>query len=168
MRPAFWLLAGLVLVLDQFTKYLVEHNLPLNGPSAPFLPGVMVLTHVHNPGVAFGQFRNGGPLLVLTALVAAGGIVWYRWKLGKQGLPVPWLLEFGLALPLGGAVGNMLDRIRLGKVVDFFDLGWFPVFNVADSAITVGAVALLIFYLILAPADPRPAVIAPVSEEAGA
>lgn len=156
MRAAFWIIAGLVVIADQLTKHWVERFLPLNGPSVPFIPGFMVLTHVHNPGVAFSQFRNGGPLLILTAAGAAVGLTWFRFKLARGPRPISWLLEFGLALPLGGAVGNMLDRIRLGKVVDFLDLGWFPIFNVADSAITVGAIALIAASLFLS-SDRRPA-----------
>ncbi|HTE19221.1 MAG TPA: signal peptidase II, partial [Armatimonadota bacterium] len=142
MRSRFWLLAAVVVLLDQWTKHLVERFLPLDGIPVPLLPGVVWLAHVHNPGMAFGQLRGAGPLLIVAAVAAVVFIVVYRARLLRGGERMHPVLAVGLALPLGGAVGNMLDRIRLGKVVDFIYLGWFPVFNVADSAITVGAVAL--------------------------
>lgn len=162
VRYGFWIIAVLVVALDQWTKYLVQANLPLNGPSTPVIPGALWLTHVHNPGVAFGQFAGGGPLLIFTAAVAAVAIIVYHQRLlARQGSLHP-VLVFGLALPLGGAVGNMIDRIRLGVVVDFLDLGWWPVFNVADSAITVGAGCLIAYFLFIqrdgeeTPVEPAP------------
>jgi signal peptidase II len=146
VRIAFWIIAVAVVVLDQWTKFLVQTHLPLNGPSVPLVPGVLVLTHVHNPGVAFGQLRGAGPVLVIAALLAMGAILVYWTRLLRSGTTTPALLTAGLALPLGGAVGNMIDRVRIGKVVDFFDLGWFPIFNVADSAITIGAAALVLYF----------------------
>jgi len=156
-RHAFWLIAGGVVLLDQVVKAAVQVLLPYGQP-LPIIPGVLWFTHVHNPGVAFGQLAGGGPLLVALALGAAAFILTYRARLlcgGELGR----VLTFGLALPLGGAVGNALDRIRLGKVVDFLDLGWFPVFNVADSAITIGAALLVVHFLFLARepvASPEP------------
>ena len=152
MRSRFWLLAAVVVLLDQWTKHLVERYLPLDGAPVPLVPGAVWLAHVHNPGMAFGQLRGAGPLLIVAAVAAVACIVLYRARLLHRGEPLHPLLVLGLSLPLGGAVGNMLDRIRLGKVVDFISLGWFPVFNVADSAITVGAVALVVYFLFLCPA----------------
>lgn len=151
-RVHFWTAALGVVALDQLTKFWVERALPLNGDGIP-LPLGVTLRHVHNPGVAFGQLSQAGPLLIVAALLAAAGILAYRVRLSRLGGPVHPLLNIGLALPWGGAVGNLVDRLRLGKVVDFFDLGWFPVFNLADSAITVGAVLLGVFFLFLAPRD---------------
>jgi signal peptidase II len=160
VRYGFWIIAALVVLLDQWTKHLALTMLPLHGPSVPVIPGVVALTRVHNSGVAFGQLRGAGPLLVMAALVAAVCILVYRARLLRNGGVHP-LLAVGLALPLGGALGNMIDRIRLGTVVDFIDLGWWPVFNVADSAITIGAIALLIYFLFIqrpeaeTPTEPR-------------
>jgi signal peptidase II len=140
------LVSGSVLLLDLITKALVLARLPL-GKSVPVIPGFFDITHVHNPGGAFG-FLAGmsaevrGWLFIAVALLAAALIVYFYW----QTTPGQRLLAFGLALVFGGAVGNLVDRIRFGVVVDFLDvyvgeLHW-PAFNVADSAITIG---MLIF-----------------------
>ena len=136
------LVAGAVLVLDQTTKALVLKHLPLGG-SIPVIPGFFDLTHVHNPGGAFGflsgmsaEFR--GLLFVAVSLLAVGLILYFYWQTPVRQR----FLAVGLSLIFGGAVGNLVDRIRFGIVVDFLDLyagelHW-PAFNVADSAITVG------------------------------
>jgi len=136
------LVAGAVLVLDQATKALVLKHLPL-GESLPVIPGFFDLTHVHNPGGAFGflsgmsaEFR--GLLFVAVSLLAVALILYFYWQTPVRQR----LLAVGLSLIFGGAVGNLVDRIRFGIVVDFLDLyagelHW-PAFNVADSAITVG------------------------------
>jgi signal peptidase II len=136
--------AGAVLILDQASKALVLTHLPLGG-SLPVIPGFFDLTHVHNPGGAFG-FLSGmsadirGLLFVAVSLLAAGLILYFYWQ-----TPVDQrVLAVGISLLFGGAIGNLVDRIRFGIVVDFLDLyagdlHW-PAFNVADSAITVGVV----------------------------
>ncbi len=136
--------AGAVLILDQASKALVLAYLPLGG-SLPVIPGFFDLTHVHNPGGAFG-FLSGmsadirGLLFVAVSLLAAGLILYFYWQ-----TPVDQrVLAVGISLLFGGAIGNLVDRIRFGIVVDFLDLyagdlHW-PAFNVADSAITVGVV----------------------------
>jgi signal peptidase II len=136
------LVAGAVLVLDQITKALVLNHLPLGG-SIPVIPGFFDLTHVHNPGGAFGflsgmsaEFR--GLLFIAVSLLAVGLILYFYWQTPVRQR----LLAVGLSLIFGGAVGNLVDRVRFGIVVDFLDLyigelHW-PAFNVADSAITVG------------------------------
>jgi signal peptidase II len=134
--------AGAVLVLDQVTKALVLTHLPLGG-SIPVIPGLFDLTHVHNPGGAFG-FLSGlsaevrSLLFVAVSLLAAGLILYFYWQTPVRQR----FLALGLCLLFGGALGNLVDRIRFGVVVDFLDLyvgdlHW-PAFNVADSAITVG------------------------------
>ena len=134
--------AGAVLILDQVTKALILAHLSLGG-SIAVIPGFFDLTHVHNPGGAFGFLAGMSAevrslLFVAVSLVAAGLILYFYWQtpLGQR------FLSFGLALIFGGAVGNLVDRIRFGIVVDFLDvyagtLHW-PAFNVADSAITIG------------------------------
>jgi signal peptidase II len=159
----FWWVAAAVVVLDQFTKYLVQAALPLYGPSVPVFPGVF-LTHVQNSGVAFGQFHNAGPVLVVAAAVAAASIVGYRAHLLRRGARLHPLLILGLALPLGGAVGNLIDRVRLGQVVDFVDLRWWPIFNLADSAITLGALSLVMFFLLVNRPEEAPAGLGQVCE----
>lgn len=146
-----------VVALDQVTKYLVETRLPLYGPSTPVIPGILVLTRCYNTGVAFGQLKGGGVLLIGIAIAAVLVLLTLVARLARdrsQALLIHWI---GLALPIGGAVGNLIDRVRIGKVIDFFDFGWFPVFNVADSAITVGAVLLVTYFTFFQHATNQPA-----------
>lgn len=146
MRYAYWLIAITVVVLDQYTKHLVQASLPIH-VSVPVIPGVVGFTHTYNRGVAFGQFAGGGPwILVALALAAVIGIIAYRARLLRTGAPMHPVLLLGLALPTGGALGNVIDRIRLGQVIDFIDFGWWPIFNVADTAISLGAVALVVYF----------------------
>jgi signal peptidase II len=147
VRYGFWIVAAVVVALDQWTKFLVQANLPLGAYPRPLIPGFLYLSHVHNTGVAFGQFSGAGVVLILAAAAAVVAIVLYRSRLLREHGALHPLLWIGLALPLGGAIGNMIDRMRIGRVVDFLDLRWFPVFNVADSGITVGAVLLMIYFL---------------------
>jgi signal peptidase II len=148
-----WTIASLVL-LDQLTKALVVRAIPLH-ESVQVVPGLLDLTHVRNTGAAFGfmnavDFPYKTTVITIAAVVALCGIAIYASHVGGETR----LGRAGLALVLGGAMGNLVDRVRLGYVVDFVDAhyaGWhFWAFNVADSAITVGA-ALLIFDLIRAP-----------------
>ena len=136
------MVAGAVLVADQATKALVLARLPLGG-AFTVVPGFFDITHVHNPGGAFGFLAGMGPglraflFIGVTVLVAAMILYLYRQTPGGQRL-----LLTGLALVFGGALGNLVDRVRFGVVVDFLDvyvgdLHW-PAFNIADSAITVG------------------------------
>lgn len=137
-----------VLALDQWSKWLVERHLPLHA-AEPVIPGVFYLTHVRNTGVAFGLFAEhgggGGMLaLVLLGFAALAVVGVYFWKTPRESR----LLLASLALVLGGAVGNLLDRIAAGAVTDFLGvfLGSYrwPDFNVADSAISVGLTLLLL------------------------
>lgn len=162
-RPAFFSLAVLVLVIDQITKHSAEGAFAL-GQSRDLLPGYVSLTLVHNTGGAFGILPTGTLGLAFAALVAAAAILVF---VVRARMPLPRLLGVALALPLGGSLGNLLDRVRLRYVVDFFDVHWgphsFPVFNVADSAICIG-VALLAWYFWRQPAGDKPAPV-PVREE---
>ena len=151
MRYSFWIIAAAVVLLDQWTKDLVWHTFPEGSASVALVPDLIYLTHVHNPGVAFGQLAGAGPVLVAAAALAVTCILVYRLRLLRAPEPPHALQVLGLALPLGGAIGNMIDRIKIGKVVDFIDLRWFPVFNIADTAITVGALALVFFFLFVSP-----------------
>jgi signal peptidase II len=147
-KPRFLLLSLLVLVLDQWTKWLVEMHLPYPS-SNEIIPGVFHLSHLRNTGVAFGMLDALGPAfsrwgLSLLALGAIGLVTWLF-----RGAPeTSTRLLLSLSLVLGGAFGNLLDRVFQGSVTDF--LGVFigsyrwPDFNVADSAISVGLVLLMI------------------------
>lgn len=145
-----WIVALVVLVLDRYTKVLVLNNLEIGSWKA-LIPGV-ALTHVHNRGIAFSLFAEGGPFsrVILHAVILTA-VVLIAWMLVRQPHQRLWAkLAFGLIL--GGAIGNLVDRILYGWVVDFIHIwvrtstgSWsWPDFNIADSAITVGAVLLVI------------------------
>jgi signal peptidase II len=137
-----------VLVLDQWTKWLVEVHLP-DHAAQPIVPGFFTLIHVRNTGVAFGLFAAQGmtggswllTLLGLAALTAVGVYFWFTPSRDR-------VLLVALALVVGGAVGNLLDRVLAGAVTDFIDvyLGshHWPAFNVADSAISIGIALMAI------------------------
>lgn len=153
----FFLLAGAVFALDQFTKLIVEAFLP-EGSSRAIIPGVLMLTHIRNPGTAFGLMRESGPLLTVITVGAVIFIVSYWCLTHRQAAPPNLLLAWGLALPLGGAAGNLVDRVRLGHVIDFIDFRVWPVFNVADSAITLGACLVAYYFFFVQDAHaPRTA-----------
>ncbi len=141
-----WLaIAAVVVVLDQATKLLVLSRFALN--ESLRVTGFFDLVLVYNKGAAFSFLAGADgwqtPLLVVIALGAIAIVSWMLWR-----HPSRVLLNSGLALILGGAVGNLIDRIAYGKVVDFLlfhAYGWtYPAFNLADSAITVGAAILII------------------------
>ncbi len=141
--------AALVLALDQVSKWLVVSHLAW-GQSVPE-EGIFRFTYVRNTGGAFGLFPNQNAALIGTAIVGAFALaVLYRYR-GSQSL----LLRLVSGMQLGGALGNLADRVRLGYVVDFFDWGFWPVFNVADSSITVSLI-LLAAYLGLRGGSRRP------------
>ena len=141
-------IAVLIVIVDQITKAIVRSQFALH-EGTTVIPGFFDLTRVHNSGAAFGML-NGVEFPYKTAVlsvVAAGALV----GLGvfAAGLPAAqWLSRWGIALILGGAAGNLIDRITLGYVTDFVDLYWqgwhFWAFNVADAAITVGVTLMLL------------------------
>jgi signal peptidase II len=145
------MIAGTVCIVDQLVKALIVSTVPVY-QTISVIPGFFNLTHIYNPGGAFG-FLSGSPselrhLFFVIASVVAMGLILF---LFAKTPPGHGLLEFGLSLIMGGAVGNILDRIRIGKVIDFLDIyvkdiHW-PAFNVADSAITVG-IGLFIYHLL--------------------
>lgn len=110
----------------------------------PLIPNVFHLTLIQNPGVAFGLFREHGGLLFALITLSVLGLLWWTHTFR----PDHGLGEFALAFVLGGAVGNWIDRVRWGAVIDFLDFRVWPVFNLADSAITVG-VGLYLFSFLL-------------------
>ncbi len=129
-------LSIVVLLLDQATKALALTFLS-ESQSVQIIPGIFHLTLLHNPGVAFGLLR-GQSLLIL--LGTAGILLLLLWTVFRQGHGARWASRISLGLILGGAGGNLIDRIRFGGVVDFLDFRIWPIFNGADSCITVGAI----------------------------
>jgi signal peptidase II len=141
----FLAIAALVVILDQVTKRLAEDRLERTGLRSvpvPFTGDLLRLTYVQNRGAAFGLLQDQTLFFVLVGLVVIGVIAASYRYLPRSSL----LLQVALGLQLGGAIGNLIDRVRQTYVVDFVDFGyrsnWWPVFNVADSAIVIG-VALL-------------------------
>ena len=133
-----WAAVALLLLGDQWTKQLVVAAFA-PGQSRPVLAPLLRLTYVQNTGAAFGVLRGQQWFFVLLSL---GVIGWLARELWARRHPAPVL--WGCTLVLGGAAGNLIDRVRLGYVVDFLQLPLWPVFNVADSAITIGVGLLLL------------------------
>ena len=133
----------LVLVLDQLTKFLVTQRLALHD-SIPILKGIFSITLIHNRGAAFGILKNQFYLFLCVSIVTIILIYFVlKHKSSSQ------LYSFSLSLILGGALGNLIDRVFFGYVVDFLDFHIWPVFNIADSAITSGT--LILGWLIFKP-----------------
>jgi len=138
------IVAALVIAIDQLSKYVVVTALPLGGAWSPF-PGespVFQIIYATNRGVTFGLFKDLGPVFSVIALIVAGVIIVYSRKLRND----QWLTCVSLGLMLGGAIGNVIDRIRLGHVIDFIDVGigttrWYTS-NLADVAIVLGVILL--------------------------
>lgn len=122
-----------VFALDFATKLVVKRYM-VPGETIPIIPGVFNLTHVRNPGAAFGLLANRTTFFVVITVLVIALILYYS----KQIAGAKTLVSVSLGLQLGGAVGNLLDRVRFGVVTDFFDFHYWPVFNIADSAIVVG------------------------------
>lgn len=131
-----------VVSLDQLSKYLIRANMEM-GQSIP-REGPVGLHYTTNTGGAFGLFANQAFLLSMAAVIGIAVLVLYLRYLPPRST----LLKVGLGLDLGGAIGNLIDRLRLGEVTDFIDIGAWPVFNLADSAIVVGTF-LIVFCLLL-------------------
>jgi len=139
--PRATIAAALVVVaLDQASKALVRRALPLGAewPPGGVLGGWFAIHHVANTGMAFGLARGSGPLLLVVALAVAGGLLTWAARVPAAERT----LQLGLGLVVGGALGNVIDRLHLGHVVDFLDARIWPVFNLADSAISIGVVIL--------------------------
>ncbi len=133
-------LALTIAVLDQSVKAWASARLRFMD-TLPVIPNVFHLTYTENRGMAFSLLTGQRALLVAAAILVVGGIMWAQRRIGSR---VPTLLCWSLALALGGALGNLIDRARLGYVVDLFDarIIHFPIFNVADTAITFGVLLL--------------------------
>ena len=135
-------LAGLtalaVIALDQLTKSIARSSIDGSG-SKDLLGGFVKIVDVRNSGVAFGQLSGGGIIVAVVVAGAVAALLWYF--LSHLETPLIWLAT---GLVIGGAVGNVIDRVRAGAVTDFIKLPHWPAFNVADAAITVGVVALVL------------------------
>jgi len=139
----FLVLLALPLIgLDQYTKWLVRSNLAIGETWVPWiwLKPYARIVHWHNTGVAFGMFQNASIVIaILSSLVVMAILVIFP-KLERE----DWTLRLALTLQFTGAVGNLIDRFTIGYVTDFISIGTFPVFNVADSCITIGTIVLIV------------------------
>ncbi|HEY8148529.1 MAG TPA: signal peptidase II [Vicinamibacteria bacterium] len=153
-RSAYLWIAGVIVALDQVTKALVDDFMTLH-ESRTIVEGLVRLTYVQNRGAAFGILSEAGLpyqslMFSVVSLLALLAIALYAWRMPVQSR----LPQTALAMVMGGAVGNLLDRARLGYVIDYVDMYWgphhWPAFNVADSAISVG-VALLVLDILRNP-----------------
>jgi signal peptidase II len=125
-----------IILLDQITKFLAISSLQLNTP-VPLIKNFLNLTLVHNRGAAFGFFQNQLLMFVLISILVIA-FIFHNLKNKKNSV----IFKLSLSLILGGAIGNLIDRLRFGFVIDFLDLRIWPVFNLADSAITIAALLL--------------------------
>jgi signal peptidase II len=151
----YFALTAVLLILDQLTKWWSATTFPLNGEGRYIFLGFH-FTYVQNTGAAFGIFQDGTlPLGILSAVVATALVAY----LIVRGKTTPVLQRYALASILAGAVGNMIDRFRLGYVIDFIHFNVpgfsFPVFNVADSCVVIGAILLILSSFFHTPAKPH-------------
>ena len=137
----FYLITGAVFIFDQISKEFIRLWMPL-GDSWPST-GFLRIVHGTNTGSAFGLFAGFTNLLILASIVGIAAVLYYFYRQGNNAIA----LRISLGLIVGGALGNLFDRVVSGKVVDFISVGWWPSFNIADSAISVG-MFLLIFTMI--------------------
>jgi signal peptidase II len=142
---SLFLVSGIVVALDQWTKWLVREKIPFAQQWLPrgmeWLMPYARFVHWSNTGAAFGMFQNGSLVFTLLAFLVIAVIIYYYPQVESE----DWVLRLALSLQLGGAAGNLISRLTMdGKVTDFLSVGTFPVFNVADSSITIGVLVLLL------------------------
>ncbi len=129
----------LIVLIDRITKMFFS-DLLSHGESLPIIRNVLHMTLVHNTGIAFGFFKDYGAVFIVIPIIAIILLVFniYYYRQNNEALSRTYIIAFSLIL--GGAIGNLIDRIKYGHVIDFIDFRIWPVFNIADSAITIGAV----------------------------
>lgn len=135
-------IAGLVIALDQWTKSLVMHNIPFGEIWTPWawLAPYARIVHWNNTGAAFGILQGFNVPFAILAILVSIAIIYYFPRVARE----DWWLRLALGLQMGGALGNLIDRVWRGQVTDFISVGSFAVFNIADSSITVGVAVLLV------------------------
>ena len=131
--------ALIIVLLDQLTKLLIRNNFQLN-QSIPIIENIFHFTYLTNTGSAFGMFKDLNLFFILFSIAVAIGILYFM-KGIKQNEK---MMQLAFGLLFGGTIGNLIDRIALGSVVDFLDFRIWPVFNVADSAVTISVIILII------------------------
>ena len=142
MNFLFVLSSVIIITIDQVTKYLVNTKISLNS-SLEIIPGIIFISHVKNSGAAFGVFQNRTNILIVISVIAIILIIILKIKLNLDSI----FYNISLGFILGGAIGNLIDRIIFGEVIDFLHLRYFAVFNVADSFICIGFGIVIILIL---------------------
>lgn len=160
--------AGIIVGLDQWTKALVRASIPLGGDWLPewlaWLAPYARIRHWHNTGAAFGLFQNGALVFAVLAIIVSALIIYYFPHTPRA----EWWLRLALGMQLGGALGNLVDRLAFeGRVTDFISVGDFAIFNLADSSITVGVGVLLLGVWLKERAEKRQAAAAAAGENGG-
>jgi signal peptidase II len=137
-----FLLAGVIIALDQWTKYLVRETLPFQAIWSPWpwLTPFARIVHWKNTGAAFGIFQGFGNVFTILAIVVSIAILYYFPQVPRR----DWTLRLAMGMQLGGAIGNLIDRLFFGSVTDFISVGNFAVFNIADASISIGVAILVL------------------------
>ena len=166
----YWVILTIALVIiifDQWTKGWVRANI---APGATWLPESLAwlspyarLVHWYNTGAAFGLFKDASMVFTVLAFIVIGAIIFYYPQVEQN----DWALRLALSMQLGGAIGNLIDRIRIGHVTDFISVGNFPVFNIADASISTGAAVLFLGVLLQERAERKAKSKLAASEAAG-
>jgi len=140
-----------ILFLDQYSKFLVSSKLA-TGESIPVIKSIFHITFVKNTGAAFGLFKNGTVIFILISVAAVVVIAGFILRSIRRGdFSLRPLFNSGLVLIVSGAMGNLIDRLRVGYVIDFIDVRIWPVFNIADTSITIGTIFLVISFILTGP-----------------
>ncbi|MBA7511417.1 Lipoprotein signal peptidase [subsurface metagenome] len=145
-----YLITLILLSVDQFSKYIIRQKMSL-AESIPIIKSVFHITYVENRGIAFGLFPQGSSLFIVISLIIILGIIFFERKKVIKSLKE----RFCLGLILGGALGNLIDRLRFGFVIDFLDFRIWPVFNLADSGVCIGGILMVFFLLRKRPRKER-------------
>ncbi|MBR0596789.1 signal peptidase II [Sinanaerobacter chloroacetimidivorans] len=143
----YFIIIAVIVILDQLTKYFIQAGMELNS-SAPLIDGVFHLTYIHNYGAAFSILQNQTILLILLPLAVTTAVLVY---LARKRKTEHWMLLLSMSFIVAGGIGNLIDRIGNGYVVDFFDIRVFPIFNVADISVCVGCGLLILFMFVVEP-----------------
>ena len=137
----FYVLTIVVIICDQLTKYVVRETIPLYETFIQV--GIFSIVHGQNTGSAFGLFAGFTNYLIVASLIGLALILYFFVKQASANL----FVRIAVGLIVGGAVGNLIDRVKDGFVVDFISVGWWPAFNVADSAISIGMTVMVLFMI---------------------
>lgn len=148
-------IAVVIVILDQWTKWLVRTNIPEGTSWLPdswqWLSPYARIVHWYNTGAAFGMFKDASMVFTVLAFIVIAAILFYYPKVEKD----DWALRLALSMQMGGAMGNLIDRLTIGHVTDFISVGTFPVFNIADASISVGAAVLFLGVFLTERAERR-------------